>query len=132
MGHLSKEWTLKSLTIGPQIHETNAQFWKDAFMGLPPLPSVDDVTIIYNYPTLKAFNTDCWVYFDHLLTRRDLFRALKRVYIQPSIKSRQLSSPKRLAVYGALRAVALRMLMHVYCKLLVFERYHGTDSQYKT
>ena len=132
MGHFLERWTLKSLTIGPQIHKTDARFWEDAFMGLPPLPGVDNVTIIYNYPTFKAFNTHCWVYFDHLLTRRDLFRALKRVYIQPSIKSRQLSSSKRLAVYGALRAVALRMLMHVYCKLLVFERYHGTDSQYTT
>jgi hypothetical protein len=119
MGHLPKQWTLKSLTIGPQLHETDTQFWEDAFMGLPPLPSVDNVTIIYCYPTTKAFNTHHWQYFDRLLTRRDLFPSLERVYIQPSIRSRQLSSPKRWAMYGAICTIKSRGLMP--CKLLAFE-----------
>jgi hypothetical protein len=119
MGHLSKQWTLKSLTIGPQIHETDAQFWEDAFMGLPPLLDVDNVTIIYNYPTFKAFNTHCWEYFNRLLARRDLFRTLKQVYVQPSIRSRQLSAQKRWAIYCALREIFSRRL--ILCKLLTFE-----------
>ena len=75
---------MKSLIIGPQSNETNADFWEEAFNGLPPLPGVVSVTIIYNYPTAKAFNTYCWEYFDRILTRRDLFPALKRVYVQSS------------------------------------------------
>jgi hypothetical protein len=46
MGHLSKQWTLTPLTIGPQIHETNAQVWEDVFMDLPLLPGVNNVTIM--------------------------------------------------------------------------------------
>jgi len=87
MDHLSRKWTLKSLTIGPQLRETNTRFWEEAFNGLPPLPCVDNVTIVYNYPSAEAFNTDCWDYFDRVLTRRDLFPALGSVQIQSSIRS---------------------------------------------
>jgi hypothetical protein len=119
MGHLSKQWTLKSLTIGPQIHETDAQFWEESFKGLPPLPGVDNVTIIYNYPTVEAFNTDCWEYFDRLLARPDLFPSLKLVYIQPSIRSKKIGYSKwRTIYYGALRTIQSRGLMP--CKLFTF------------
>ena len=94
MDNPSNKWALKSLTIGPQIHETNAEFWEEAFRGLPRLPGVGDVTIIYNYPTAGAFNTDFWRYFDRLLTRKDLFPALKSVDVQPSVRSQPLD-PRR-------------------------------------
>ena len=120
--HLSKKWTLKSLTIGPQLCETNTQFWEEALNNLPPLPCVANVTIVYNFPTAKAVNTDCWQYFDRILTRRTLFPALEWVKVQPSIGS-QLFSPKRwLAVYDSLRGVTSRRLLT--CKLLALERYH--------
>ena len=110
MGHLSKKWTLKSLAIGPQVHQTNTEFWEGAFKGLPPLPGVDNVTIIYNYPTAKAFGTDCWEYFDRLLTRWDLFPAIKTVDVQSSIRS-QLPSPKRWKdISASLRTIKMRGL----------------------
>ena len=119
MGHLSKQWTLKSLTIGPQIYETGNQFWEESFKGLPPLPGADNVTIIYNYPTVEAFNTDCWEYFDRLLARRDLFPSLRLVYIQPSIRSKKIGYSKwRTIYYGALRTIQSRGL--VPCKLFTF------------
>ena len=86
MNHLPKQWTLKSLTIGPHLHEMPTQFWEDAFMDLPPLPSVDNVTIIY--PAARASDSDCRKYFDRLLTRKDLFPALKQVNTRSSIKWR--------------------------------------------
>ena len=110
MGHLSKQWSLKSLTVGPQIHETNAQFWEEAFEGLPPLPGVRNVTIICYYPTVKAFNTDCWKYFDHLLIRRDLFPALTSVYVSSSSASQQLSPQKWSDIYASLHGIRTRGL----------------------
>jgi len=79
MDHLSKRWTLKSLTIGPQPYKTNTQFWEEAFDGLPSFPHVANVTIMHNY----AANTECWGYFDRILSRRDLFPALESVRVQP-------------------------------------------------
>jgi hypothetical protein len=108
MDHLSKQWSLKSLTIGPQIHETNAQFWEEAFKGLPPLPGVRNVTIICYYPTVKAFNTDCWKYFDRLLARRELFPALKLVEVRSSFASQQLSPQKWSDICASLRAISTR------------------------
>ena len=150
MDHLSKQWSLKSLTIGPQIHETNTQFWEEAFKDLPPLPDVDNITIIYCYPTVKAFNTDCWKYFDRLLIRRDLFPALKSVDVQPSFASQQFSPQKRWDVYASMRATSARGLgperpLQYICnaywaaqthvsgqgKLLGFKRRYRTDSPYK-
>jgi hypothetical protein len=111
MDNLSKRWTLKSLTIGPQIHETNAQFWEEAFEGLPPLPGVDSLTIIYNYPSVKAFNTDCWEYFGRLVTRRDLFPALKLMGTQARIRSQELSFLRRSYIHRALGAISSRILV---------------------
>ena len=116
MGHLPKKWALKSLTIGPQSNETNIGFWEEAFKDLPPLPGVDNVTIIYNYPRVEAFNTDCWEYFDGILTRRDLFPALKKVHVQASRGSRHLNSRWWRALYGSLRISRQRGLGP--CKLL--------------
>lgn len=111
MGHLSKKWTLKSLTIGPQLHETDIGFWEEAFNHLPSLPRVGDVTIVYNYPTVKAFTTDCWTFFDRILTRRDLFPALELVRVYPSIGSQQFSTRRWWLIYGSLRAIRMRGLM---------------------
>ena len=122
MDHLPKKWTLQSLTIGPQSNETNTGFWEEAFNGLPPLPGVRDVTIIYNYPTAKEFNTDCWVYFDRLLTRRDLFPALELVDVQSTCRSRGLSSSRWNDIRGSLLTIRTRGLM--FCKLPAFERDH--------
>jgi len=151
MDHLSKEWALKSLTIGPQSNETNAEFWEEAFRGLPPLPSVDNVAIICNYPSARAFNTDCWKYFDRLLTRRDLFPALKSVDVQSSFGSQQLSHRRWLDISASLRTIkreglwprrqpveytgpsqaAARAYRHEPCKFFAPKRDHRTDSPYK-
>ena len=125
MDHLSK-WTLKSLTIGPQIHETDREFWEEAFRGLPPLPGVDNITIIYNYPTARAFNTHCWEYFDRLLSRRDLFPALGSVHVQPSIGARQTNHRRWWAIYSSLRRVRSKGL--VRCELFAFARDNKTYS----
>jgi len=147
MDHLSKEWALKSLTIGPQSNETNAEFWEEAFRGLPPLPSVDNVTIIYNYSTARAFNTDCWEYFDRMLTHRELFPTLKSVYIQSGTRSQRLSPRRLSALFDSLHAIRSRNLWprrrfsplsFIYPngvgladlkprKLLAFEQEHRTD-----
>jgi len=125
MGHLSKKWTLKSLTIGPQLYETNTQFWRDAFNGLPLFPCVSNVTIVYNYPTARAFTTDCWEYFDRILIRRDLFPAVKSVQIQPSIGSQQFSRRRWWSLYGPLQGIRSRGLLTR--KPLGFERDRRTD-----
>ena len=127
MGHLSK-WALKSLTVGPQIHETNAEFWEEAFRGLSPLPDVDNVTIIYNYPTVGSFNTHCWNYFDRLLPRRDLFPALASVNVQPSIGTLKANHRRWWTIYGALRVIRSRGLIR--SELLTFEQDRRTDSPY--
>ena len=82
VGHFSK-WPLTSLTIGPQSHETNAEFLVEAFKDLPSLPRVDNFLIIYHFTRSDTFETDCWEYFNRTLTRTDLFPALKSVYVQP-------------------------------------------------
>jgi len=132
MNHLSKKWSLKSLTIGPQVYETNTQFWEEALKGLPPFPHVGDVTIVYNYPTAKAFNTDCWKYFDDILSRRDLFPALRSVRVQPCVGWLQFNdnSQKWWDVYNSFRGTRSRGLM--VCKLFPFERDHRADSPYGT
>jgi len=125
MEHLRK-WRLESLTIGPQSNETNSAFWEEAFSGLPPLPRVDNVTIIYNYPRVKAFNTECWQYFDRILARRDLFPALKGVYIHSSCGSRQLIPRRWWAIFGSLRAVRARGIGPR--ELLTFGKDRRTDA----
>jgi len=128
MDHLSR-WTLKSLTIGPQLHKTNTQFWEEAFNGLPPLPRVDNVTIVYTYPTAEEFNTDCWEYFDRVLIRRDLFPALRSVQARASaVKS--LNYYNRQIILGhmhhALRGVTGRGLLTG--NSLAFQRDREPDS----
>jgi len=102
------KWPLKSLSIGPQIHETNAEFWAEAFKDLPQLPRVDNVTILYHYPKPTAFNTYCWEYFNRTLTRTDLFPALQSVYIRTSCGSYRLTSRKWISVFDSLRAIRMR------------------------
>ena len=115
MGQLAK-WTLKSLTIGPQLHNTNTRFWEEAFDSLPPLPSVDNVTIIYTYPTAGESNTDCWEYFDRVLTRLDLFPALRSVRTQESIRSPQYNRRIWWDTDRSLRRLRERGILT--CKLL--------------
>ena len=128
MHHLSKKWTLKSLTIGPQLYETDTQFWRNAFHGLPMFRSVDNVTIIYNYATVKAITADCWQYFDRILIRQDLFPALKVVHIQPSVGWQQFSQRRWWSIYSSLQGIRSRGLLAR--ELLVSERGHRTDSSY--
>ena len=108
MGCLANEWALKSLTIGPQSNETNLAFLEEAFRGLPPLPSVDNVTVVYNYSRAWRFNTDCWRYFDGILSRRDLFPALEGVHIHSTFGWQKLTSRRWWAISWALRAVRAR------------------------
>ena len=114
MDHLSKKWTLNSLTIGPQLHKTNTQFWEEALNGLPPLPRVEKVTIVHNY-TAK---TDCWRCFDRILSRRDLFPALKSVRIRPSIGRVHFSLERWRDVNSFFSGIRSRGLM--ICELLAF------------
>ena len=124
LDQLSK-WTLTSLTIGPQVQETNTEFWEESFKDLPPLPRVDSVTIIYHYPRLRAFNTYCWEYFDRLLIRRDLFPALKSVHIRASCGSYELIPRRWWAVHSALRGIRARGLGPR--KSPTFERYQRAN-----
>ena len=120
MDHLSKKWTLKSLTIGPQLYKTDTQFWREAFNDLPMFPRVGNVTIVYNYPTVRSITTDCWEYFDRILIRKDLFPALKSVQIYPSIGSQEFSRRRWWTIYGSLQGLRSRGLLAR--ELLVFER----------
>lgn len=125
MDHLSKKWTLKSLTIGPQPRKTNTQFWEEALNGLPPLPHVGNFTMVHNY----AVNTEFWRYFDRMLIRRDLFPALNYVRAQPGVGRPGFSFDRWWDIsscfYGlrSTRGLPIR-------KLLTFERDHKTDSPY--
>ena len=123
MDHLSK-WTLKSLTIGPQLLPTKARFWERAFSDLPPLPGVVDVTIVYKYCKVEALypNTDCWEYFDRVLIRRDLFPALASV--QAHAMSPDYGHQPHIHHY--LRRVRKRGLLT--SESLAFERDHGVDT----
>ena len=120
---------MNSLTIGPQLHKTNTEFWEGALNNLPPLPSVDNVTIIYNYPTTDAFDTNCWEYFDRMLTSRDLFPALKSVLIESSTDSPESSHwyPMWQGIDNSLRTVRVKGLKLAISKSLVFERDHRTN-----
>ena len=122
--HLSK-WALTSLTIGPQLHGANTQFWAEAFKDLPPLPCVDNVTIIYHYLKPKAFNTDCWEYFDRVLTRTDLFPALRSVHIRSTCGSCQLIRRRWWSIYNALRTVRRKGLGP--CESPAFEPFQRPD-----
>ena len=126
MEYLSNKWPLKSLTIGPQRNETDLGFWEEAFKNLPPLPGVDNVTLLYNYPGIKSFNTSFWSYFDRTLTRQDLFPALRIVKIQSTCESRRLSRKRWWAIRDSLRAVGSRGLGP--CKSLSSGRVTGTDA----
>lgn len=122
MYHLSKKWSLKSLMIGPQIHETNTQFWEEAFKGLPPLPRLGSVTIVCNYPEAEAVNPDCWGYFDRMLSSRDLFPALKFVRVRPSAGRQRFGHTRWWTIYGAFRGIRSRGL--TYCKSLSHSSTH--------
>lgn len=127
MDHFRKKWALKSLTIGPQSNQTNTVFWEEALNGLPPLPGVDNVTVIHYLKLVVGFDiTDCWKYFDRTLTRQDLFPALKNVYV----KSNQGSARWLRYIREDMPAVARRGLGPR--KLLAFERDHRTDTSYET
>lgn len=86
MNHLSK-WTLKSLTIGPQLRKTNTLFWVKALKDLPPLSRVGKVTVEHHYPRSAEFSPDLWRYMDTILSRRDLFPALKSLRVRLSCAS---------------------------------------------
>jgi len=123
MGHLQKKWALKSLTIGPQFNKTDPVFWNEALKGLPPLPQVDNVTLIYHYHTDMSSMTNRWKY---LFTCRDLFPALKRVYIK-SDRGPYWWWDIRNAVPAvvAVRGLGPR-------KFLALGRDHRTDTPYET
>ena len=126
MYHLSKKWTLKSLSIGPQLHRTTTPFWEEALKGLPPLPHVDNVTIVHHY-TAK---TDCWGSFDRILSRQDLFPTLKTIWVQPSIGQLHFGNERWWHISCSFRRTRSRGLR--ICKLLVFMRDRRTDSHYGT
>ena len=107
------KWKLKSLTIGPKVHETNTEFLVEAFKNLPPLAHVDNVAIVYHYPKSNAFNTDCWEYFDRVLSRRDLFPALKSVHLHVSCGLYQLNDNHRKwwSIHSALLEIRRRGIL---------------------
>jgi hypothetical protein len=106
MGHFSSlKWALKSLTIGPQLCDTGTEFWVEAFKNLPRLTHVDDVTIVYRYFSLA--NTECWVYFNSVLSRRDLFPALKSVHVRSSYGS-PMHGPEWASLSASLEGIRRR------------------------
>lgn len=123
----SRKWTLKSLTIGPQRHQ-DIEFWLQAFKDLPPLPCVDNVTIIYHYRGINAFNTASWRHFDRMLARRDLFPALKSVHIRSSYGPHHVYAGDWWSIYCSFQEIRGRGLG--LCKLLAFEKDQGTDPPY--
>ena len=126
MDHLRNKWALKSLTIGPQSNKTNTVFLEEALKGLPPLPGVDNVTVIhYRHPTEIYSTSNCWKYFDRILTRRDLFPALKKVYVKSDCGSRWLWN-----IRDDMRAVTARGFGPR--KFLAFGRDHRPDTPYQT
>ena len=114
----SSGWSLKSLTIGPQVHQ-NADFWTEAFKDLPPLPRVDTVTIIYHYPGVEEFDTGCWGPLNRMLARQDLFPALKLVEIWATCGRYRLDIRKWLPISSSLRAAIGRRGVRV-CRLFEF------------
>ena len=126
MDHFRNKWALKSLTIGPQSNRTDTVFWEEALKGLPPLPGVDNVTVIhYHHYSVRFSTTYCWEYFDRILTCRDLFPALKRVYIKSDRGSGWLRYIREDMPAVAARGIGPR-------KLFAFERDHRTDTPYET
>ncbi|KAF9779835.1 hypothetical protein BJ322DRAFT_1086751 [Thelephora terrestris] len=107
VNHLSK-WSLKTLTIGPQFRETNTVFWVEAFKGLPPLPLVNNVTVVYHYPKYGDFNIDFWEYLERILSRRDLFPALKSMHVRCSFGSHRLERMLRWQLDRSLRSIKTR------------------------
>ena len=126
MDHLSKKWTLKSLTIGPQPRKTSNQFLEEALNGLPPLPHVANVTIVHNY----AGNNDYWRYFDRILSRRDLFPALEYVWARPGIGRPGFSYERWWEISCAFNGLRSRGL--TIRKVLAFERDPKTDNSHGT
>jgi hypothetical protein len=99
---MAKKWTLESLTIGPQTHMTNYSFWHDAFQNFPPSPHMRELAIVYHYRNVRAFDPSCWVYFDSLFSRRDIFPRFMKVDVHATIRSSSFSYEQRQALYGAL------------------------------
>ena len=95
------------MTIGPQLEETDAVFWTEAFKNLPPLRRVDNVTVIYTYPMSKAFNTEFWLYLDRTLSRKDLFPKLRTLRVLTSCRSLPLNRGMRECVRWSLRAIRM-------------------------
>ena len=125
MDHLRKKWALKSLAIGPQSNKTNPVFWNEALKDLPLLPQVDNVTVIHHYHTDMSSMTDRWRYFDRVLARRDLFPALKKVYVKSDCESQGWWS-----IRNAMPAVVARGLGPR--KFLAFGRDRRADTPYET
>ena len=125
MDHLRNKWALKSLTIGPQFDKTDIVFWEEAFEDLPPLLDVDNVTIIHHYFGAAAFNIDFWKYFDHVLTRRDLFPALKTVYVWSDC-----APLSRQVIYNSMPTVMMKRLGPR--KFLAFGQDYRTNAPYQT
>jgi len=125
MDHLRKKWALKSLTIGPQFNKTNPVFWDEALKGLPPLRRVDNVTVIQHYRRDMSSMTDRWKYFDRVLARRDLFPALKKVYVKSDCGSQWWWN-----IRNAMPAVVARGLGPR--KFLAFGRDRRTNTPYET
>lgn len=126
MDHLSKKWTLKSLTIGPQPRKTSTQFWEEALNGLPPLPHVSHVTIMHKY----SVNTEFWKYFNRTLARRDLFPALESVRVQPGIGRPGFSFERWWEIFTTLYGLRSRGV--TVRKSLAFGRDRKTDFPYGT
>jgi len=129
MDHFRNKWALRSLTIGPQFNRTNTVFWEGALKGLPPLPGVDSVTVIHRFPTDGSSITDCWKYFDRILTCRDLFPALKKVYVQ-SLPGSRTGNHWLWCISDVMTAVKESRLGPG--KLFAFGRDHRTDTPYET
>lgn len=115
------KWTLTSLTIGPQSLGANTRFWVESFGDLPPLPRVDNVTIICH-----DVEVDCWVYFDSILTRTDLFPALTSVHVRPNCDYYEFTTQRWRFICNLLLGIRRRGLGPR--QSFTFEPYQRTDS----
>ena len=124
MDHLSKKWTLKSLTIGPQKHEINVQYWKEAFRNSPPLRSGR-----FHHHISKTTPRRMRLILIVGNTTSTICSPVK-VHIRPSCRSQRASFETCCAIHDSL--LKIRTMGLGLCRLSAFKQDHRTDTLYET
>jgi len=71
-------------------HTTNRPFWEDALQDFLAVPRLKEFTIIYHYPRASTFDLNCWIYFNALFCRADIFPHFMQVDLRITIRSSKL------------------------------------------